>query len=151
MKWFKKALVMLMAAVMMFCFPVHALAADGEESPASPDSVGLIEHYGATLSSGSKRVLLNASVTANAVMAKIGFKDIKIQQSASGTGSWSNYFEPSDQLAENKNKYSLSNFLVAVPGGYYYRVELTFYAKETGWFFPDTESITVTTNSVWVA
>ncbi len=151
MKCMKKALVMLMAMVMMFCFPVHAFAADGGGSSASPDSAGLINNYYAALSSGNKRVLLDASVEATDVMAKLGFKDIKIQQCTSSTGSWSNYFEPSDQIAENRRSHYVDDYLVAVPGGYYYRVQLTFYAKETGWFFPSSESITVTTNVVWVS
>ena len=151
MRCIKKALVMLVAMVMMLCFPVQALAADGGGNPASPDSVGLISHYNASLSSGNKRVLLDAFVEATDVMAKIGFKNIKIQQSTSSTGSWTNYFEPSDQIAENRRSHSLDDFLVAVPSGYYYRVQLTFYAKETGWFFPDSESITVTTNVVYVS
>jgi hypothetical protein len=96
-------------------------------------------------------VLLDAAVRADDIMAKIGFKNIKIQQSTSSTGSWSNYFEPSDQMAENKKSHYLDDFLISVPGGYYYRVQLTFYAKETGWFFPDSQSITVTSNVVYVA
>ena len=104
----------------------------------------MIQSYSASLSSGNKRVLLDASAVGKEIMAKIGFKDIKIQQSTSSTGGWPNYFEPSDQMAENKKSHYLDDFLIAVPGGYYYRIELTFYAKETGWFFPSSESITVT-------
>lgn len=152
MRCIQRMVVMLVTAMllMMLCLPLHALAADGEP-PASPDSVGLIQSYSAVLSSGNKRVLLDAAVIANDIMAKIGFKNIKIQQSTSSTGSWSSYFEPSDQMAENKKSHSLDDFLISVPGGYYYRVQLTFYAKETGWFFPDSQSVTVTSNVVYVA
>lgn len=151
MKATKRLMVMMVAALMMICCPIQAYAAEGGESTFDPDSAGLITSYTHSLSSGTSRVLLNASIKASAIMAEIGFKDIKIQKSTSSTGSWSTYFAPSNQLATNTKAHSLSNFLIAVPSGYYYRVQMTLYAKETGWFFPDSESITVTTNVVYVS
>jgi hypothetical protein len=150
MKATKRLMVVMVTALMMICCPIQAYAAAGGESTFDPDSAGLITSYTYSLSSGTSRVLLNASINASAIMAEIGFKDIKIQKSTSSTGSWSTYFAPSDQLATNSSSNSLYNFLISVPSGYYYRVQLTFYAKETGWFFPESESITVTTNTVQV-
>ena len=151
MKATKRLMVMLVAALMMICCPIQAYAAGGGENTYDPDSVGLITSYTHSLSSGTSRVLLNATIKASAIMAEIGLKDIKIQTSTSSAGSWSTYFAPSDQLATNAKTYGLSNFLIAVPSGYYYRVQMTLYAKETGWFFPTSESITVTTNVVYVS
>ena len=153
MKYLKRIMAIMLTALLMFALPVQMTvnAADGSENSANPDAVGLITSHSATLTSGNKRVLINASVKAGDIMAKLGFKDIIIQQSTSSSGSWSTYFSPSDQLAENVKNHYLDNFLISVPGGYYYRVQLTFYAKEQGWFFPSTESITATTNTVYVA
>jgi hypothetical protein len=54
-------------------------------------------------------------------------------------------------MASDAMSHSLNNFLIAVPGGYYYRVTLTNYAKEYGWFFPSSQSITTTSSAVYVS
>ena len=151
MKCFKRLAVMFTVLLLLFCLPFSVSAAVGGGETAEPQAEGLIISSGCSLTAGNKRVLINAEVAACQLMAEIGFKNIKIQQSTSSTGSWSNYFEPSNQLAYNTSIHSLDDFLIAVPGGYYYRVQMTLYAKETGWLLPKSQSITVTTNTVWVA
>lgn len=150
MKRAGKLLVMMLSVLMILCFPLPVSAASGNGNSADPDATGLITSYALSCTAGSKRILINANVYASDVMAKIGFKDITIEQSSTGTGGWSTYFQPSDQMASDAMSHSLNNFLIAVPGGYYYRVTLTNYAKEYGWFFPDSQSITNYSNVVWV-
>lgn len=57
----------------------------------------------------------------------------------------------SDKIKEDATTYSLANYAVAVQGGYYYRVQLTHYAKEDTWWFPDEQSVTNTSSYVWIA
>ncbi len=150
MRYLKKLIVLTVTCILLFSLPIHVSAAV-EPGTDDPNATGLITSYSFSCTAGNKRVLINADVAAYQTMAEIGFKNIKVQQSTSSTGSWSNYFEPSNQLTFNTSSHSLEDFLIAVPGGYYYRVQMTLYAKETGWWLPKSQSITVTTNTVWVA
>ena len=151
MRCFKRIAVVFTVLMLLFCMPFSVSAAGVGGGTAEPQAQGLIVVSGSSLTAGNKRVLLNATLTAKEVMAEIGFKNIKIQQSSNGTSGWTDYFNPSDQMNYNSMTHYLSNFLVAVPGGYYYQVQMTLYAKETGWFFPSSQSLTITTNVVWVS
>lgn len=96
MKRARKLLVMMLSVLMILCFPLPVSAASGNGHSADPDATGLITSYELSCTAGSKRILINANVYASDVMAKIGFKNITIEQSSTGTGSWSTYFQPSD-------------------------------------------------------
>lgn len=151
MKAGKKLLVLLMMFTMLLGCPIQVNAMMDNDNTCAPDSVGLIINHSYSISSGNKRIYINANVTASDIMAEIGFKNIKVQQSSNGTSGWTTYFAPSNQVITDAKKHSLEDFLISVPGGYYYRFELTNYAKEYGWFFPDSQSITVTSNAVYVS
>jgi hemerythrin superfamily protein len=84
-------------------------------------------------------------------MAYVGFKGISIQRSTDGVSGWTVEKSLCDDLAQNTYIHQKVNESVSVTGGYYYRVVLDHYAKETGWFFPSQESITNYSNVVWVS
>ena len=113
-------------------------------------SAGLIDYGTLSISSGIQTVCLNAAVYGTETMAELGFKDISIQRSSNGTSGWIEEKTISDDIAEYMSAHKIRNRSVSVSGGYYYRVELEFYAKETGWFFPSSESFTGYSNVVWV-
>ncbi len=151
MKVTKSILTVLVSVIMIISMPVTVSAAVDNGGTVAPTSGGLILYSSNYCSSGNKRIYINATVSASDTMAEIGFKNIKVQQSTSGSGGWTTYFSPSNQIITDADSYALENFLISVPGGYYYRFELTNYAKEYGWFFPDSQSFTVTSNVVYVA
>ena len=112
---------------------------------------GLITSYSLSISSGSKKVYLTAETVGSDIMAKIGFKNIVVQHSVNGTSGWSDEVPRDDDLAANTFRHSKVNEPITVSGGYYYRIVLDHYAKETGWFFPGSQSITNYSNVVWVS
>ncbi len=118
-------------------------------SEASVYSAGLISDYALSCSGGSKTVYINAEVYGTAKMAKIGFKNIKVQRS-SDKNSWITEKTPPDQISEDAAQKLLSRYSVSVKGGYYYRVVLDNYAKEDAFWFPDEQTVTATSNSVWI-
>ncbi len=83
-------------------------------------------------------------------MEKIGFKDITVQRSTNGSTNWNDEVSISDKIITDALYHSLDHYSVSVTGGYYYRIMLTHYAKEKGWFFPSSQSITNYSNVVWV-
>jgi hypothetical protein len=121
---------------------------DPEEEPRS---AGLIDYGLLSISSGIQTVYLNAEVYGTATMAELGFKDISIQRSSNGSSGWTEEKTIADDIAEYMSAHKIRYKSVSVSGGYYYRVELEFYAKETGWFFPSSESFTGYSNVVWVS
>ncbi len=106
--------------------------------------------YSLRISSGTNKVYISATTDGYDTMAKIGFKDIVIQRSSNGTSGWTDAVSLSDQLVTDSLYHYLDQYVVSVSGGYYYRVVLTHYAKEQGWFFPSSQSITNYSNVVWV-
>lgn len=142
---------------MFICaFPCTAFAEDLEPpvqtvvTDENVASTGLIMSYSLSISAGTKKVLITAITSATGTMAKVGFTDISIQRSTNGVSGWSEENQLDDDLAKSTNFHSKSNEQIAVVGGYYYRVVLNHYAKETGWFFPSHESLTNYSNVVWV-
>lgn len=115
----------------------------------SVDAVGLIARCTLSCTGGSKTININASVYGNYTLAKIGFKNIRIQRS-SDQNNWTTEKTISDQISEDAMQKKLSNYSVSVNGGYYYRVVLDNYAKEDTWWFPKTQTVEATSNSVWI-
>ena len=145
--------------MLMNCNPIGVVFAESMEPEQSVQNVvseenekttGLIYGYALSISAGSSSVYLTARTTATDIMAKVGFTDISIQRSVNGTSGWTEEKSLADDLAENAVYHKKTNEYVSVAGGYYYRVVLDHYAKETGWFFPGHESITNYSNVVWV-
>lgn len=119
------------------------------EETENERAAGLIVSSVLSCSSGSKTVYINAEVYGSDVMAKIGFKNIEIQRSTNQS-SWTTEKTISDKISEDAIYKILSQYPVSVDGGYYYRIVLDNYAKENNWWFPETQTLTSTSNSVWV-
>ena len=154
----KKVLSILLSGMLITAIPTSINAIAIDEGPVdalsvntvdSVDAVGLISDYALSCSGGSKTVYINAEVYGNDIMAKIGFKNIKIQRS-SNQNSWTTEKTVSDQIAEDVAIKKLERYAVSVNGGYYYRVVLDNYAKEDTWWFPDTQTVQNISNSVWI-
>jgi len=64
-------------------------------------------------------------------MAEIGFTNIEVQRSTTGTSGWVTEFTPVDDTVTNATSHTKNNEARSV-GGYYYRVKLYHYAKDTG-------------------
>lgn len=155
----KKILSVALSGLLLAVTPVQLYANAAEydnanvsttNSGVSVYAAGLIATYTLSCTGGSKTLYISASVYGTDTMAKIGFKNIKIQRS-SDKNNWTTEKTISDQLSEDSMQKNLSKYSVSVKGGYYYRVVLDMYAKENTWWFPETQSITVTSNSVWVS
>lgn len=111
----------------------------------------LLTSYMFSGSSSANKLYLSGTIHAIETMAKIGFTDFEIQRSSNGTGNWmSTSYSVSDQIKTNAISHSLAQYPVSVTGGYYYRVSFNFYAKEKGWFFPKTQSVSYTSSAIWV-
>ena len=109
---------------------------------------GLISGYNLSISKSGNTLYINADTYAFSIMKTIGFKDIVVEYS-SNANDWYTYDDdiPS-QTTSNAYSYSLVNFSIPVENGYYYRVTLTHYAKETGWIFGNSQSVPNTSNVV---
>lgn len=154
-----KILSVALSALLLAVTPVqfYANAAEYDNANASTTNsgvsvyaTGLISSYALSCSSGSKTVYITAENYGTDKMAKIGFKNIKIQRS-SDNQNWSKYDTVPDQISEDAYQKKMSRYAVSVEGGYYYRVVLDIYAKENTWWFPKTQTINATSNSVWVS
>lgn len=155
----RKILTGLCAAIVLLvnCSTMTAFAEESTSTSvatATDENVraaGLIMAYSLRISSGTKKIYISATTDGYDTMAKIGFKDIVIQRSSNGTSGWTDAVSLGDQLATDSLYHYLDQYAVSVSGGYYYRVVLTHYAKEQGWFFPSSQSITNYSNVVWVS
>ena len=155
----KKILSVALSALLLAVTPVqfYTNAAEYDDANVSTTNsgvsvyaAGLISNYALSCESGSKTVYINAEVYGTAKMAKIGFKNIKIQRS-SDKNNWTTEKTVSDQISEDAIQKKLSRYSVSVEGGYYYRVVLDNYAKEDTWWFPETQTVENISNSVWVS
>ena len=153
-----KGLAIVVSCMCCLSVPVQANAAeDGaiainsvSTGEVEPLAAGLISTYLLSCTSGTKTVYITAKTTANEQMSEIGFTDIKIQRSSDRT-NWTTEKIVSDKIKEDSMSYALADYAVTVQGGYYYRVQLTHYAKEDTWWFPDEQTVTSTSSYVWVA
>ncbi len=83
-------------------------------------------------------------------MAEIGITDIQVQQSANGVSGWTTCIPEFDLTGTNVSAYYVNDYGVSVTSGYYYRVVVTHYAKETGWWFPKSQSFNQTSGVMHV-
>lgn len=153
-----KILSIMLSGILMTAIPtqINAMAIDEGSvnvlSAQTGDSVyaaGLISDYAISCTAGTKSVYISAEVSGNKQLAKIGFKNIKVQRS-SDKSSWTTEKTVSDQIAEDARYKFLTSYQVSVSGGYYYRVVLDNYAKEDTWWFPTTQTVQSISNSVWI-
>lgn len=156
----KSFLALVPAIVLCIGTPIQTQAAEidtadkpyitvSETNGVEPYAEWIITNHSLSCSAAKKAVKITAKTSASSSMAKIGFKDIVIQKSTDNV-HWSNSEEDvDDMLKSSASVYYLSDYSVSVNGGYYYRVKLTHYAKESG-FFGGSQSVENTSNSVWV-
>ncbi len=153
-----KKLLSIFMAVSILVVNYSAMSVSADETTTvqttTSDNVkseGLILSATLSITAATKKVRINAKTFGTDTMAKIGFKNIEIQRSSNGSTGWTKELDLNDDVANNTNYHYKDNEGHSVSGGYYYRVKLDHYAKETGWFFPSSQSITNYSNVVWVA
>ena len=152
-----KSFAVVVSCMCCLSVPVQANAAEKEITAVNavstgdvePLAAGLITGYSLGCTKGTKTVYITAITTGSEEISEIGFTDIKIQRSSDRT-NWTIEKTVSDKIKEDATTYSLANYAVTVQGGYYYRVQLTHYAKEDTWWFPDEQSVTNTSSYVWI-
>lgn len=145
--------------VMTTLFMLAPLSADAEiiepqneplnDSEQSRDE-GLIISRSLYVSNDSDTIFITSKTLSNNTMAEIGEINIEVQRSSNGINGWTTYTTAPKQTNYNSNAHYLDDYGIDVSNGYYYRVKLTHYAKEQGWFFPDSQSITVTSGVLWI-
>ena len=139
----------LLTANLTAALPTTAATGEGTED-AVIFSTGLIIDHDLSVSNSNGQLCINGYTRADNAMKSIGFTDILIERSNNGTSGWSTVFYPDDVLASNASSCYFNNYMQPVVKGYYYRVTCTHYAKESGIWFPKSESITATSNTVYI-
>ncbi len=76
---------------------------------------------------------IDAETGSNSIMKTIGFKNVTVEYSTN-LADWYEYKPPFDYTASSTRSCRMSGYSIPVTNGYYYRVTLNHYAKETGWF-----------------
>lgn len=154
-----KFLSVMLSGLMLASLPIQICANAAEynavntlstENTVSVYAAGLISKYSLGCEGGSKTVYITAVVYGTETMAKIGFKNIKIQRS-SDKNNWTTEKTISDLISKNTDAKIITKYAVSVAGGYYYRVVLEHYAKEKTWFLPKTQTVEDISNAVWVS
>lgn len=123
------------------------LTASAYSDDIQPHTAGLIYGYYISASASSGKLILNGYTRTNSTMKSIGYKDISIEYSSDGV-NWDEE-KPLDDLLKSGSSYYLNDYSVSVVGGYYYRVKLNHYAKESG-LFGSSQSVENISNSVWI-
>lgn len=113
-------------------------------------AAGLISSCAIGCTGGSKTIYLTAEVFGTDIMAKIGFKNIKIQRSSNQV-SWTTEKTIPDKISEEAAFKVISTYPISVSGGYYYRIVLDNYAKENTWWFPETQTVQSISETVWIS
>ena len=151
----KSFLALVPAIVLCIGTPIQTQAAEidtadksyitvSETNGVTPYAEWLITNHSLSCSAAKKAVKITAKTYCSDTMSKIGFKNIVIQKSSDNV-----HWNVDDILKSSASEYYLSDYSVSVSGGYYYRVKLTHYAKESG-LFGSSQSVVSTSNSVWV-
>ena len=143
---------MLALATALSCSCAMSTTVFAAETPAEevmPLAAGLIFSYSVAGSYGYNTLMIDASTIGYEEMAEIGIVDIVVQHSSDKV-NWVDEVSVSDMINEDAYNFYLNDYGVPVISGYYYRVVVTHYAKEQGWFFPDTESIENASTAVWI-
>ncbi len=157
----KKSFLALVPAIVLFIgTPIQAQAAEidtvdksyitvSETNGVTPYAEWLITNHSLSCSAAKKAVKITAKTYCSDTMSKIGFKNIVIQKSSDNV-HWNDSGEDVDDILKSSaSEYYLSDYSVSVSGGYYYRVKLTHYAKESG-LFGSSQSVDGISNVVWV-
>lgn len=151
----KKALTLSVASILMCSVPTMPVKAISNKNVTTVSdtnqiqTAGLISKYYISVSSGIKTLYINGETEASGNMKSIGYKDIVVEYSNDNSHWYVENDDIKDLLISNSSSYYLNDYSIPVIGGYYYRVKLKHYAKESGWF-GSSQSVENTSNSVWV-
>lgn len=153
----KKVLSALLSVCLCLSMPLQVNAAETENAitayssatTVEPLAAGLIIDYFISCKTSSRTIYITAQVYASDEMKELGFKNIVVQRSSDKI-NWTTEVPVGDMIGNNIYSYDIDEYPVTVKGGYYYRVKLTNYAKEKGWFFPSTQSVDDTSSSYWI-
>lgn len=110
-------------------------------------TAGLITQYHCGVTNTGGSLSLSAWTISGSTMSTIGLKNISVQRSSTGT-SWTEEKTLSDMVKTNSKKYTVSNSVITVHGGYYYRIVCDHYADNGS---GTTQSVSNTSNSVWIS
>lgn len=110
----------------------------------------LISSKSLAVSNKNGQLCINGSTVGVTTMKSIGFVNIDVERSSNGVSGWSHAYDVDDVLNTDVSRCDFNNKKVNVASGYYYRVVLDHYAKETGWF-PRTQSEGNTSNVVFIS
>lgn len=146
-------LFLVLGLLLTNCFVITAFAEENpmaSTSEGDADSTGLIFTYSLSVSAGTGCIYITASTYGTETMGKIGFQNIEVQRSSNGSSGWITELSPDNDVVKNASVHIKSGEYHPVAGGYYYRVKLDHYAKENGFWFPDSQSITNYSNVVWI-
>lgn len=150
----RKTLALGVAGILTYsvpAMPVRAVSntyAQALSQDSQLRTAGLISSYYVTVSKGDHCIYIDGKTKSNINMKSIGYKDISIEYSSDNV-HWSEEKPIDDLLKSDSSSYYLNDYSVSVNGGYYYRVTLNHYAKESGWF-GSSQSVPNTSGSVWV-
>mgnify|MGYP007065776619 FL=1 len=111
-------------------------------------TAGLIHQYNVSVLSSNGKLVIDGYTRCTNTMKSIGYKSISIEYSTDNA-NWKEEKYIGDLLKSSNSYYYLNDYSVSVKGGYYYRVSLTHYAKESG-LFGSSQSVPNTSNSVWI-
>lgn len=137
--------------MLLSTFPsINANAVDFDEPCTEiidEPSAGLVYLYSLSASNYNNSLCVNAIIRAYSDMKEIGFKNVTVQYSYDGS-NWYDEWNAGDFLTYNSNRYDLANYIIALDrNGCYYRISCKCYAQKS---FLNTQSATVTSNSVWI-
>lgn len=152
----KHLLVLSVVSAIAMLTPIQASAADYNKPEnqqvvlenAVPYAAGLITNYALYCSSAKKAVKITGKTSASTTMAEVGFKNIVVQRS-SDNENWTDEVDVGKIVEKSSTIGYLSDYTVAVEGGYYYRVKCNHYAKAYG-LFGGSQSVENYTDGVWV-
>ena len=130
------------------CLGMPISVSASREEPYDAGSKLIIESQ-VSGSDGSHSVMVNTLTKSDREMERIGLAYVDIQRS-SDLNTWITEVELGAVWMENSVSCEISDRLVPVHGGYYYRVSVTHYAKSQGRLFSDSERIVDFSEPVWV-
>lgn len=152
----KHLFILSIVSAIVMLTPLQAGAADynkPENQQVSlenvvPYAAGLITNYSLFCSSATKAVKITGKTSASTTMAEVGFKNIVVQRSSDKV-NWADEVDVGKIVESSSSIGYLSDYLVSVTGGYYYRVKCKHYAKAKG-LFGGSQSVENYTDGVWV-
>lgn len=156
---FKKTLSFCIGTIFCLLTPISAFAEEigssnntmeqASNSEQTRDN-GLISNRNLFVSNDSDTIFINSKTISYNTMAEIGEINIEVQRSSNGINGWTTYTTVPNQINYDSCEHYLDHYGIDVSSGYYYRIKLTHYAKEQGWFFPDSQSFTVTSSVLFI-